>query len=652
MISQQMPPGQALMGLAAGLPLGEPAAGNDDGDDHQQVAWQDYGVVRGSWRPSVAWRDGWVDGGVGRGVEVTMTPDPAIGTVVAGYRILAPVSRGGMGVVYRAEEVGLGGRPVALKLLSPALAGDPAFRERFLREMRVAAAIDHPNIVPVYRAGDEQGRLYIAMRYVDALDLRRVLHAEGRLTAGRTIVVLEQVARALDAAHARGLVHRDVKPGNILLLPPATQEDVEHVYLVDFGLARSASDDLSISGAGLFVGTPRYAAPEQVAGQPVDGRTDGYALGCVLYECLTGRPPFPAGSNEALLFAHLEAAPPQVTAERPELPTAIDRVVQRAMTKAKQDRFTSCRELIAAARGALAPALTGGSVPTQILPSAPPTPSSAPARPAPPAAAAQGYPSGPSQSHPAVDLVAYQPLHRPARRARLALWVAMVIAVASAFANLDDSWLAGLVEGRAPEPGSVSGFALGVGLVQAVWFLVSAALFLAWFRRAYTNLASLGARRPRYGRGWTIGAWVLPVFSLFRPKQLLNDIWRASDPDLPPDMGDRWRHRPVSPLLAWWWLTFLASILVRSITTEAVHVVASVMTLGLLPSQLDRFQASADVQVLADLLTVLAGLLALGVVRRTTTRQEQRAARLAGSSAPTAWAAWRGAGWPGWPASG
>jgi Protein kinase domain/Domain of unknown function (DUF4328) len=563
-----------------------------------------------------------------------MTPDPAIGTVVAGYRIMAPVSRGGMGVVYRAEEVGLGGRPVALKLLSPALAGDPAFRERFLREMRVAAAIDHPNIVPVYRAGDEQGRLYIAMRYVDALDLRQVLHDEGRLTAGRTIVVLEQVARALDAAHARGLVHRDVKPGNILLLPPAADEDAEHVYLVDFGLARSASDDLSISGAGLFIGTPRYAAPEQVAGQPVDGRTDGYALGCVLYECLTGRPPFPAGSHEALLFAHLEAAPPRVTAERPELPAAIDRVVQRAMAKAKQDRFASCRELIAAARGALAPALDGGSVPTQILPPAPLPPASAPARPTAPPAAAQGHPPRASQPHPAVDLVAYQPLRRPARRARLALWVAMVIAVASAFANLGDTWLVGLLEGQPPQPGPASGVALGVGVVQALWFLVSAALFLAWFRRAYTNLASLGARRLRYGRWWTIGAWVLPVFSLFRPKQLLNDIWRASDPDLPPDMGDRWRHRPVSPLLAWWWLTFLSSILVRSITTEAVHAAASVMTLGLLPSQLDRFQASADVQVLADLLTVLAGLLALRVVRRTTMRQEQRVARLAGHSGP------------------
>ena len=562
-----------------------------------------------------------------------MAPDPAVGTMVAGYRIVAPVGRGGMGVVYRAEEVGLGGRPVALKLLPPALAGDPTFRERFLREMRVAAAIDHPNIVPVYRAGEERDRLYIAMRYVDALDLRRVLQAEARLTAGRTLAILGQVARALDAAHARGLVHRDVKPGNILLLPPASDEEAEHVYLVDFGLARSASDDLSISGAGLFVGTPRYAAPEQVAGQPVDGRTDGYALGCVLYECLTGRPPFPTESNEAALFAHLEAAPPQVTAERPELPTAIDQVVQRAMAKAKQDRFASCRELVAAARRVLAPALAGGSVLTQVLP--PPLAlSPAPVRPALPPAVAPGHRSGASEGHPAVDLVAYQPLRRPARRARFALWAAILIAVASAFANLGDTWLLGFLEGQAPEPGPASGFALGVGIVQALWFLVSAALFLAWFRRAYTNLAPLGARRLRYRRWWAVGAWVLPVFSLFRPKQVLNDIWRASDPDLPADMGNRWRHRPVTPLLGWWWMTFLASILARSVTTEAVHAAASVMTLGLLPSQLDRFQASADMQVVAELLTVLTGLLALGVVRRTTMRQEQRAARLAGSSGP------------------
>ena len=222
-----------------------------------------------------------------------MSADPAVGTEVAGYRIVEQAGSGGMGVVYRAEETGLGGRPVALKLLPAALAGDPDFRARFLREMRVAAAIDHPNIVPIYRAGEDRGRLYLAMRYVHASDLRRLLEAEGRLTPERALAILDQVARALDAAHARGLVHRDVKPGNILLAPPVFDSDAEHVYLVDFGLARSDSDDRSLGGGGSFLGTPRYAAPEQAAGRPVDGRTDGYALGCVLYECLTGQPPFP-----------------------------------------------------------------------------------------------------------------------------------------------------------------------------------------------------------------------------------------------------------------------------------------------------------------------------------------------------------------------
>ena len=319
-----------------------------------------------------------------------MSSDPATGTEVAGYRIVERVGSGGMGVVYLAEETGLGDRPVALKLLPPALAGDPDFRARFLREMRVAAAIDHPNIVPIYRAGEDRGLLYLAMRYVHASDLRRVLEAEGRLEPGRALAILDQVARALDAAHARGLVHRDVKPGNILLAPPVFDGDAEHVYLVDFGLARSDSDDRSIGGAGSFLGTPRYAAPEQAAGRPVDGRTDGYALGCVLYECLTGRPPFPDGPGEAVLLAHLEATPPRVTAQRPDLPPAIDQVVARAMAKAPEDRFPSCRALITAARQALTQ--TSSPVPAPPPGGSPTSNPQAPATPA-PGASAPGQPA-------------------------------------------------------------------------------------------------------------------------------------------------------------------------------------------------------------------------------------------------------------------
>jgi len=587
-------------------------------------------------------------------LEVAMSPDPAAGTEVAGYRIVEQAGSGGMGVVYRAEEIGLGGRPVALKLLVPALAGDPEFRARFLREMRVAAAIDHPNIVPIYRAGEDRGLLYLAMRYVHAADLRGVLAAEGRLEPGRALAILDQVAKALDAAHARGLVHRDVKPGNILLAPPVLDGDPEHVYLVDFGLARFDLDDRSLGGAGSFLGTPRYAAPEQAAGRPVDGRADGYALGCVLYECLTGQPPFPGGSGEAVLLAHLEAIPPRVTTLRPDLPPVIDQVIARAMAKATADRYPSCRALLTAARQALTPtrrAPTPHPGPAAPHPRAPGpsagTPEPGPPAPGPPVGeATPAAGTGPPVVHSPLGPVAlegYLPLRRPRRRIRVALWVSILLALASAAANLGDTQAALVLFGD-----NASGdLYLLVGAVQAGWFLITAWLWLAWFRRAYLNLPALGARRLRFRPWWAVGAWLLPVFSLFRPKQLLNDIWRASDPegfgephwgasmrgDLPPDQATAWRGRPVAELLGWWWLAFVASVLVRSITTNAVHAAADFMLLGLLPEQFDRFQPSAGMQVVADLLTVLCGLLALRVVRRTTARQDERATRVAATGA-------------------
>jgi serine/threonine protein kinase len=571
-----------------------------------------------------------------RVLEVPMSPDPAAGTEVAGYRIVEQAGSGGMGVVYRAEETGLGGRPVALKLLPPALAGDPDFRARFLREMRVAAAIDHPNIVPIYRAGEDRGLLYLAMRYVHASDLRRVLEAEGRLEPGRALAILDQVARALDVAHTRGLVHRDVKPANILLAPPIFDSDPEHVYLVDFGLARSDSDDRSIGGEGSFLGTPRYAAPEQAAGRPVDGRSDGYALGCVLYECLTGHPPFPGGSGEAVLLAHLEATPPRVTALRPDLPPAIDQVIARAMAKAPDDRFPTCRALITAAREALFP-------PRGTRQPPPTTPATVRPTPGPPDPAPTPLAPGPTPPRPApgtgapvvhgppgaAALEGYLPLRRSARRVRRALWLSILLALASAAVNFGDTGAARVLFGDTTD----GDLYLWVGAVQAGWFLVTAGLWLAWFRRAYLNLPALGARRLRYRPWWAVGAWLLPVFSLFRPKQVLNDIWRASDPELPPEQAATWRKRPVAELLGWWWLAFVTSILVRSITTDAVHAAADFMLLGLLPEQLDRFQPSAGMQVLADLLTVLCGLLALRVVRRTSARQDERATRLAATGA-------------------
>src|SRR5205814_1617636 len=267
-----------------------------------------------------------------------------IGTQVAGFRIESVLGRGGMSVVYVAEQVRLG-RRVALKVLTTELAWDEQFRERFVRESQIAATIDHPNIIPIYDAGEDDGLLYIAMRFVQGPDLKDVLK-RGSLRVGRTIFLIEQLASALDAAHAHSLVHRDVKPGNILL-----EESTDHAYLTDFGVAKQTTAR-GLTSTGHFLGTVEYAAPEQIEGGPVDARTDVYALGCVLYESLTNSPPFSHGTEHAVLHAHLVDPPPSVTRVRPELPHTLDGVIATAMAKVPDDRFASCGELAHAARTA------------------------------------------------------------------------------------------------------------------------------------------------------------------------------------------------------------------------------------------------------------------------------------------------------------
>ncbi|HEX9235366.1 MAG TPA: serine/threonine-protein kinase, partial [Actinomycetota bacterium] len=212
-----------------------------------------------------------------------MQTEPRIGSVIAGYRIDSLIGRGGMSVVYLAEDLNLG-RKIALKVLAPELAGDARFRERFVRESRLAASLEHPNIIPIHDAREADGVLYIAMRYVEGTDLKGLIKEEGRLDPGRTLSIVGQVAGALDAAHARGLVHRDVKPGNILIARASESGGPEHVYLSDFGLTKRATSDSGITATGQFVGTLDYAAPEQFEGKPLDGRTDQYSLGCCLYE--------------------------------------------------------------------------------------------------------------------------------------------------------------------------------------------------------------------------------------------------------------------------------------------------------------------------------------------------------------------------------
>jgi tetratricopeptide (TPR) repeat protein len=267
------------------------------------------------------------------------------GTNVAGYRIEAVVGRGGMGVVYLAEQLRLK-RRVALKLLAPELAGNEPFREPFLRESELAASLDHPNVVDIYDAGEVDGLLYLAMRYVNGTDLGTVLAEEGRLEPARAIAIVGRVADALDAGHALGLIHRDVKPANVLLAREGG------VYLTDFGLTRHAGEGSPVEKPHLS-GTLEYVAPEQIDGELPDARADVYSLGCVLYHCLAGETPFPKDSPMALLWAHFDEQPPSLCERRPELPAAIDAVIAKALAKEPAERYTSCSELAAAAAAAL-----------------------------------------------------------------------------------------------------------------------------------------------------------------------------------------------------------------------------------------------------------------------------------------------------------
>ena len=249
-----------------------------------------------------------------------------------------------MGVVYLAHQLVLD-RMVALKLLQPTLAEDETFRARFLRESRMAASLDHPSIVPIFDAGEVDGRLYIAMRYVEGTDLSRLLREEAPLAAARTLALLAPVAEALDAAAAKGLVHRDVKPSNILL------DTAGRSYLADFGLSKEASAHGMVESSH-FAASVEYVAPEQVAREPVGPTADVYALGCVLFECLTGSPPFRGGSMMSVLFAHADELPPAATERNRKLPAAIDAVLARALAKDPAERHPTATELVEAAREA------------------------------------------------------------------------------------------------------------------------------------------------------------------------------------------------------------------------------------------------------------------------------------------------------------
>ena len=273
----------------------------------------------------------------------------APGAMVAGYRVESRIGAGGMAMVLRARDEALG-RTVALKILAPGHAGDAEFRERFIRKSRAVGAVVHPHIIPVYAAGEASGVLYLAMRFVAGGDLRSVLKREGPLPSSRAAFLLSPVASALDAAHAAGLVHRDVKPANILIDTSPGRPD--HLYLSDFGLAKGTAST-GLTGTGQFLGTLDYCAPEQISGKPARPQTDQYALACVAYTVLTGRLPFARDEPMAVLWAHMHDQPPSLTAARPDLPAAGDAVLARAMAKDPEERYPTCAEFADAVRAAL-----------------------------------------------------------------------------------------------------------------------------------------------------------------------------------------------------------------------------------------------------------------------------------------------------------
>jgi tRNA A-37 threonylcarbamoyl transferase component Bud32/CheY-like chemotaxis protein len=274
------------------------------------------------------------------------TDDPRIGQVIAGYRIEERVGRGGMGVVYRAEHLNLR-RRAAIKIIAPDLAESEGFRERFTREARIAAALQHPNIVTVYDAGEVEGILYLAMQYIEGNDLAAMLRKDGRLRPYRAIDVIRQVASALDAAHAQGLIHRDVKPANVLI-------EGRTAFLTDFGLTkRMDGTHTELTRAGDVVGTIHYVAPEQIEGGQVSARSDVYSLGCLLYHCLTGQVPYSRENDVAVIYAHLSEPPPKLTALRPELAGGLDGVIAKALDKSPDRRFPTCSDLVNAARGVI-----------------------------------------------------------------------------------------------------------------------------------------------------------------------------------------------------------------------------------------------------------------------------------------------------------
>ncbi|MEA2470844.1 MAG: hypothetical protein QOE38_1843, partial [Thermoleophilaceae bacterium] len=325
------------------------------------------------------------------------SPELRAGDEFAGHRIEGVLGRGGMGVVYRATDLRLN-RVVALKLIAPSLSADEDFRRRFQRESQVAASVRQQNVVTIYQAGEADGLLFVTMELVHGTDLRGLISQRGRIDMPTAAAIVTQVATALDAAHASGLVHRDVKPANVLIAAAAPL----HVFLTDFGLTKRTSSQSGITKTGLFVGTIDYAAPEQIKGWPVDGRADVYALGCMLFEMIAGQPPFRRENEYATMYAHTSEPAPALSSLAPGVPPALDAALARALAKDPEARFPSAGDFARAAGAAIAGQAPSEPERTVAVGRAAPAPVPVPTAPVPtaPAPAPPAAASAPPGPHP------------------------------------------------------------------------------------------------------------------------------------------------------------------------------------------------------------------------------------------------------------
>ncbi|HEY6934145.1 MAG TPA: protein kinase [Marmoricola sp.] len=419
-----------------------------------------------------------------------MAKMPLVGEEFAGYRLLSVLGRGGMSVVYEAENPRLGS-VVALKVLAPELAGDDVFRARFLQESRTAAGLNHPNVIPIYDMGTAEELLFIAMRYVAGSDLRSLIRAHRRLTPNQALLLVGQAGRALDFAHAHDLVHRDVKPANILVERAVEDDEPDHAYLADFGITKHALSRSGLTPTGQFMGTLDYVAPEQIRGQAVDRRADIYSLGCVLFECLTGQVPFVKEVDAAVLWAHVEETAPHPSDLRAGLPPAIDDVVDQALAKRPEDRYPTCREMLTAARGAFGnPDLSR----ERILSRQP----SAPLPEAPPAAAA------PMEDEPATLTSEHQPdPHGPPRP------------------PAEDPGV-GAGEGTAGPPGSGTAVGSRRGVLLGAVAVVAVILLGAWaWGTLHSGTSAASSHGPRSTTGPASGASSMSQMPSGSPSQAM-----------------------------------------------------------------------------------------------------------------------------------